>query len=66
MPRTGASNPNVPANQNPTTQPEDAAMGWAEEEAPEAKKGMSPLVLIGIAIILMVTVYIGATKLMAQ
>ena len=66
MPRAGASNPNVPANPNPAPQPDDAAMGWAEEEAPDAKKGMSPLVLIGIAIILMVTVYIGATKLMAQ
>jgi hypothetical protein len=38
-------------------------LGWAEEEE-TPRRPLSPLVLIGIALILMITVYIGATRLM--
>jgi hypothetical protein len=45
-------------------------MVWADEEKPTssalARNGISPLVLVCVALILMVAVYFGATMLMNQ
>jgi serine/threonine-protein kinase len=39
-------------------------LGWAEEEVDTPRKTLSPLVLVGVALVLMISVYIGATMLM--
>ena len=42
---------------------DNVPLGWAEEEAAPTKT-LSPIVLVGVALMLMVSVYIGATMLM--
>ncbi|HSQ57908.1 MAG TPA: hypothetical protein VLM40_19445 [Gemmata sp.] len=53
-------------NAAPAAEQENVSLGWAEEEDKPARKSLSPIVVIGVALILMVTVYIGATKLMSH
>jgi hypothetical protein len=45
-------------------QGDSVPLGWAEEVDDTPKKALSPLVLVGVALILMVSVYLGATMLM--
>jgi serine/threonine protein kinase len=54
----------TPAMPVAETNTDNLPLGWAEEEEAPAKKSLSPLALVGIALVLMITVYIGATMMM--
>jgi hypothetical protein len=48
----------------PAAEADNVPLGWAEEEEAPPKRTLSPIVLVGVALMLMVSVYIGATMLM--
>jgi serine/threonine-protein kinase len=54
----------APPRAKDETDTDNVPLGWAEEDNEQPRRALSPLVLVGIALILMITVYIGATKLM--
>jgi serine/threonine-protein kinase len=67
VPARGATAP-VPARgaavAKAVAEGDSVPLGWAEEVADTPRKTLSPLVLVGVALILMVSVYLGATMLM--